>query len=225
MATATLDSRPAAAHSHNSFLSPLSHLSSNNINHNTSSSTANHSRPRSRSRSRSPSRTKNTHEHHEQQHHHLSAFRSRSHSPFSHSASEAAESEYDRLRTLAQSEYDQRHNCADRATAAYHRGDHDAAHDLSERAKEHGRKADALARQASEYIYNELNRPGLVDEDTVDLHGQYVSEAEEILNKRLDQALSEGRRELIVYGAFLSYALTSLSCFLSTLFLNLCSSC
>lgn len=131
-------------------------------------------------------------------HHRLALFTSQSRS--SPSTSEAAvEREYDRLRTLSQSEHDQCHSCFQRSSSAYHRGDHAAAHELSERGKEHGRQADIYARQASEYIFEQLNRPGQIDEDTIDLHGQYVSEAEEIMERELKEARRRGRKGLTVY--------------------------
>ena len=40
-------------------------------------------------------------------------------------------------------------------------------------------------KQASDFIFRENNAPGRVDDDTIDLHGQYVEEAEDILEARI----------------------------------------
>lgn len=70
------------------------------------------------------------------------------------------------------------------------------AHELSEQAKVHGLKADQYNRQASEYIFraNNANVPG----DTIDLHGQYVEEAERILETRIRAARQQGQSHLHV---------------------------
>lgn len=54
-------------------------------------------------------------------------------------------------------------------------------------------------------MYGELNKPGLVDEDTIDLHGQYVGEAEEIVERKLQEARRKGRKGLTVYVSFIFY--------------------
>ena len=51
-------------------------------------------------------------------------------------------------------------------------------------------------RQASEYIFLENNADGRVPSDTIDLHGQYVSEAEEILERRIRAAQARGESHL-----------------------------
>lgn len=52
--------------------------------------------------------------------------------------------------------------------------------------------------KASEYIFKENNAPGRVAPDTIDLHGQFVEEAEEILTKRIKQARSHHQKHLHV---------------------------
>src|SRR5438034_4292911 len=69
-----------------------------------------------------------------------------------------------------------------KAHQAYERGDGRAAHELSEEGKRHGAQMEAYNRQASEFIFRENNAPGGVGPDTIDLHGQFVEEAEEILD-------------------------------------------
>lgn len=59
---------------------------------------------------------------------------------------------------------------------------------------------DDYNRQASEYIFRENNAPGKVDGDAIDLHGQFVEEAERILEQRIraDQARGQTHLHAIV---------------------------
>lgn len=115
---------------------------------------------------------------------------------FNHAPSSSTEAEYDRLRSLAHAELSKKASLAHEAHEAYERGDGARAHDLSEESKSHGAKADDYNRQASEYIFraNNANVPG----DTIDLHGQYVEEAEQILGTRIRAAQSQGQGHLHV---------------------------
>ena len=54
-------------------------------------------------------------------------------------------------------------------------------------------------KQASEFIFRENNANGRVEADTIDLHGQFVEEAEEILEERIRYAKSHGQDHLHVY--------------------------
>lgn len=53
-------------------------------------------------------------------------------------------------------------------------------------------------KQASEFIFRENNAEGRVPSDTIDLHGQFVEEAEDILEKRIRYAKSTGQTHLHV---------------------------
>jgi len=53
-------------------------------------------------------------------------------------------------------------------------------------------------KQASEYIFRENNADGRVPADTIDLHGQFVEEAEDILEERIRYAQSHGQNHLHV---------------------------
>lgn len=53
-------------------------------------------------------------------------------------------------------------------------------------------------KQASDYIFRENNAVGRVDRDTIDLHGQFVEEAEDILEQRIRYAQSQGQSHLHV---------------------------
>lgn len=49
---------------------------------------------------------------------------------------------------------------------------------MSEKSKEHAAAADRYNKQASEFIFRENNAVGKNSSDTIDLHGQFVEEAE-----------------------------------------------
>ncbi|KAK0710993.1 hypothetical protein B0H67DRAFT_583939 [Lasiosphaeris hirsuta] len=117
---------------------------------------------------------------------------------FNHSASNDSEVEYDRLRDLARSEAAKMKSCFDRAHEAYGRGDGAGAKSLSDEGKRHQKQKDAYNRQASEYIFRENNAPGRVAEDTIDLHGQFAEEADDILEARIRDAQARGQKHLHV---------------------------
>ena len=78
------------------------------------------------------------------------------------------------------------------------RGDGGEAHEMSRQSKKHAAQADAYNKQASEFIFRENNAMGKVAGDTIDLHGQYVEEAEEILEQRIRYAKQTGQSHLHV---------------------------
>ncbi|KAF3060082.1 Smr domain-containing protein C11H11.03c [Daldinia childiae] len=117
---------------------------------------------------------------------------------FNHSPSNDAEAEYDRLRDLARAEAAKRNSCFDRAHQAYERGDGAEAKELSNEGKRHAAKMDEYNRQASEYIFRENNATDRVTDDTIDLHGQFVEEAEDILERRIRYAQQHGQTHLHV---------------------------
>ncbi|CZT47625.1 related to nuclear WD protein PRL1 [Rhynchosporium secalis] len=117
---------------------------------------------------------------------------------FNHSSSGDAEAEYDRLRDLARQEAGKRSSCFDKAHQAYERGDGAGAHQLSEEGKGHAAKMDQFNKQASDFIFRENNAPGRVADDTIDLHGQFVEEAEDILEQRIRYAQQNGQTHLHV---------------------------
>ncbi|KAK3672379.1 hypothetical protein LTR78_007686 [Recurvomyces mirabilis] len=117
---------------------------------------------------------------------------------FNHGPSSGAEQEYDRLRDLARKEQGQHQHFAAEARQAYERGDGGGAHNSSEQSKQHAAKADEYNKQASEFIFRENNAQGKVAGDTIDLHGQYVEEAEEILEQRIRYAQQSGQSHLHV---------------------------
>jgi len=120
------------------------------------------------------------------------------HAAFNHNQSQAAEQEYDRLRDLARQEAGKRSSALSRSQDAYQKGDGAAAKALSEEGKAHGVKMEQYNRQASEFIFRENNAEGRVPADTIDLHGQFVEEAEDILEERIRYAQSHGQTHLHV---------------------------
>ncbi|KAJ5490860.1 hypothetical protein N7539_002427 [Penicillium diatomitis] len=120
-------------------------------------------------------------------------------SAFNHDQSNDAEQEYDRLRELARQEASKRGDCFQRSKEAYNNGDGARAKELSEQGKAHGRKMEEYNKQASEFIFRENNANGRVEADTIDLHGQFVEEAEEILEERIRYAKAHGQDHLHVY--------------------------
>ena len=117
---------------------------------------------------------------------------------FNHGPSSSAEQEYDRLRDLARKEQGQHQHYAAEASQAYQRGDGAKAHEMSVQSKKHAAQADTYNKQASEYIFRENNSMGKVAGDTIDLHGQYVEEAEQILEQRIRYAKQQGQTHLHV---------------------------
>lgn len=117
---------------------------------------------------------------------------------FNHGPSSDSEQEYDRLRDLARKEQGQHQHYAAEARKAYEKGDGARAHEMSQQSKKHAAQADAYNKQASEFIFRENNAMGKVAGDTIDLHGQYVEEAEEILEQRIRYAKQTGQSHLHV---------------------------
>ncbi|KAK6507275.1 hypothetical protein TWF481_005723 [Arthrobotrys musiformis] len=108
----------------------------------------------------------------------------------------ADEAEYDRLRGLARSEQNRRHELIGQSREAYQNGDGALAKELSNQAKHHEANADNYNKQASEYIFRVNNAN--VEEDTIDLHGLFVEEAEEILATRIQAARRQHAKGLHV---------------------------
>lgn len=108
----------------------------------------------------------------------------------------ADEAEYDRLRGLARSEQNRRHELIRESREAYQNGDGARAKELSNEAKRHEANADNYNKQAAEYIFrvNNANQ----EEDTIDLHGLFVEEAEEILGTRIEAARRQHAKGLHV---------------------------
>ena len=102
------------------------------------------------------------------------------------------------MRNLARQEASKRGDCFEKSKEAYSRGDGGAAKSLSNEGKSHGAKMEQYNKQASEFIFRENNSNDRVPADTIDLHGQFVEEAEDILEERIKYAQSTGQTHLHV---------------------------
>lgn len=108
----------------------------------------------------------------------------------------AVEEEYDRLRDLARAEGSKRARCFERSKAAYNSGDKAAAKQLSDEGKVHGREMEKWNKAASDYIFREENSDQPAD--TIDLHGQFAEEAEDIVEEAIKMRKQNGERHLRV---------------------------
>lgn len=72
------------------------------------------------------------------------------------------------------------------------------ASSLSAAGKQHQSSAAAYNKQASDYIFLQNNSASRVPTDTIDLHGQFVDEAEAILETRIRTAKAQGQTHLHV---------------------------
>ncbi|RYP41719.1 hypothetical protein DL769_011524 [Monosporascus sp. CRB-8-3] len=117
---------------------------------------------------------------------------------FNHRPDRDTEEEYDRLRGLARAEAERRNDCFARSRQAYENGDGALAKDLSNRGKEHAAAMAEYNRRARDYIFRANNAPGLVADDTIDLHGLFVEEAKDILEERIKYAQANGQMHLHV---------------------------
>lgn len=80
---------------------------------------------------------------------------------------------------------------------AYEDGDGAAAKELSNEGKAHAARMDDYNQQASDFIFRENNADGRVEPDAVDLHGQFVEEAERILEERIRADQARGQAHLV----------------------------
>lgn len=97
---------------------------------------------------------------------------------------------------VAHEEAQKRGRCFERSRAAYSSGDGAAAHTLSEEGKRHGEAMDHYNAQARDFIFRANNAS--LPADTIDLHGLFVEEAEEVLEKRIAAANGRGEGHLHV---------------------------
>ncbi|GAW22353.1 hypothetical protein ANO14919_118900 [Xylariales sp. No.14919] len=117
---------------------------------------------------------------------------------FSREVPPQIEENYEALRKKAWLEVDQRKSCMQRAHEAYERGDGAAAKELSNEGKWHAAEADRLFNEASTSIFKANNPDSTAS--TIDLHGQYVAEAQKLVEDRIhrDQRLGKTHLHVIV---------------------------
>lgn len=108
----------------------------------------------------------------------------------------AVEEEYDRLRDLARAAGGKRAKCFERSKAAYNSGDKAEAKRLSDEGKAHGREMEKWNKAASDYIFREENSDQPAD--TIDLHGQFAEEAEDIVEEAIKMRKQNGESHLRV---------------------------
>ncbi|SCU93593.1 LANO_0E04302g1_1 [Lachancea nothofagi CBS 11611] len=110
----------------------------------------------------------------------------------------ATDSEYKRLRDLADDAFKKRQQYSQQSQQAFKSGDKSEAHALSERAKEQLNVAEKFNMQAAEYVFTQNNADS--DSDEIDLHGLYTKEAQWIMQKRIAVAVAnhESKLEVIV---------------------------
>lgn len=116
------------------------------------------------------------------------------HSP--HDYNHATDSEYHRLRDLAEKAYGRKQKLSHESQAAYQSGQKAKAHELSEKSKQEVAKAEDYNLQAAEYVFRQNNADSASDE--IDLHGLYVREAQWILKKRIYAMIQQGEPQIRV---------------------------
>lgn len=108
----------------------------------------------------------------------------------------ATDGEYKRLRSEADRLYQKRNTLSQQSQQAYKQGDKGRAGELSQQAKKIAEEAEDNNRKAAEFVFRENNADSA--EDEIDLHGLYVKEAEWILQRRLNAAISRNESHLKV---------------------------
>lgn len=108
----------------------------------------------------------------------------------------ADDAEYKRLRDMAQKEYKRKAELSSQSQKAYQSGDGAEAKRLSEKSKEHAAKMDEYNAKAAEFVFRANNADSEADE--IDLHGLFVREAIEYLEKRIGAALQRKESHLDV---------------------------
>ncbi|CAR29439.1 ZYRO0G08690p [Zygosaccharomyces rouxii] len=108
----------------------------------------------------------------------------------------ATDSEYQRLRDLAEQAYERKHKLSHESQVAYKSGQKAKAHELSEKSKQEVAKAEDYNLQAAEYVFRQNNADSASDE--IDLHGLYVKEAQWILKKRIYATIQQGDPQIRV---------------------------
>lgn len=106
--------------------------------------------------------------------------------------------EAQKLRDKAGEEAKLRGSCFDQSKKEFESGDKAKAKQLSEEGKKHGVQMEQYNKQAADAFFAAHNQGR--DDYTIDLHGLYVEEALERLNKRIDKIGKKGTL-VIIWGA------------------------
>ncbi|CEP62445.1 Smr domain-containing protein LALA0_S05e05820g [Lachancea lanzarotensis] len=108
----------------------------------------------------------------------------------------ATDTEYKRLRGLADDAYKKRQTLSQQSQHAFKNGDKGEAHTLSEQAKEQLQVAEKYNMQAAEYVFTQNNADS--DSNEIDLHGLYTKEAQWILQRRIAAGVANQEQKLEV---------------------------
>lgn len=106
--------------------------------------------------------------------------------------------EAQKLRDKAGEEAKLRGSCFEQSKKEFESGDKAKAKQLSEEGKKHGAQMEQLNKQAADAFFAAHNQGR--DDYTIDLHGLYVEEALERLNRRFDKIGRKGTL-VIIWGA------------------------
>ncbi|KAI1369110.1 DUF1771-domain-containing protein [Xylaria arbuscula] len=117
---------------------------------------------------------------------------------FNRSVDPKIEKKYQQLREQGWDEVAEREKLQQRAHEAYERGDGATAKQLSNEAKRHAASADQFFDEASLIAFEKNNPDPPENTDYIDLHGQYVHEAEKLVKKRIEVDQGLGKRYLHV---------------------------
>jgi DNA-nicking Smr family endonuclease len=115
-----------------------------------------------------------------------------------HNAPPVDDPEYKRIKAQSDQHWQKRKQFSAQSQEAYNRGDGQAAHEFSEKAKAERESAMQLDQQASTYMYGKLNSSGHQEPGTVDLHGQSVQQAMGILQNEIAKAQANHQSSLQV---------------------------
>lgn len=96
-------------------------------------------------------------------------------------------------------EYHRKHvECAKSSKEAYQRRNHKEAKTYSENGKRYQELKEENNKRAADAIFKYLNAPGKISENSIDLHGLFVDEALDRLQKRVLSCKKNNVNELIV---------------------------
>eukprot|EP01117_Protostelium_nocturnum_P015545 TRINITY_DN6046_c0_g1_i2.p1 TRINITY_DN6046_c0_g1~~TRINITY_DN6046_c0_g1_i2.p1 ORF type:complete len:345 (-),score=125.66 TRINITY_DN6046_c0_g1_i2:118-1152(-) len=116
-------------------------------------------------------------------------------------ASQATGKIFDKYKVRIDEAASKRTQYFDEANKQYEAGNKDEAAKLREKAKEETATMERLQKEASNEVFAHLNEK-YADKMTIDLHGQYVDPAMELLKQRIAENKAAGKTPLLViYGA------------------------
>ncbi|KAI1200452.1 DUF1771-domain-containing protein [Nemania serpens] len=115
---------------------------------------------------------------------------------FNHDPHPEREAQYKTSRDEGLKEVALRRDCMRRAHEAYASGDGATAKQLSNEGKQHAAEADRCFGEASSIVFKTNNAH--TERDAIDLHGLYVTEAQDVLERRIHDDQRAGKTHLHV---------------------------